>query len=274
MNTDTPGTAIGQLQAKAESGETEAQYQFGICLWEGIGMPADPEAALEWVTLAAGKGHTPAQVWLGSLYLSSQDEEQARFWFEKAALQGNARAMYYLSLIYVRGNVFGADPMLAFEWLKKAAENGLTEAMCKLGIMHCLGHGVEKDHHHAVQWFQEAALKGDSNAQILLATAYLTGAGVPQEESAATYWFVQVKNSCTDSKTFLVMADMVSEGGLMPCSRVSSFILLSIHGSLFPETKVDLSTLTGAMSEEQLIQAKRIVRHILPEGGHGARTLQ
>ena len=53
-----------------------------------------------------------------------------------------ARAMYYLSLIYVRGNVFGADPMLAFEWLKKAAENGFTEAMCKLGIMHCLGHGV------------------------------------------------------------------------------------------------------------------------------------
>ena len=89
MDTGTPDTAIGQLKAKAESGETEAQYQLGICLWEGIGMPVDPDAALEWVILAAGGGHAPAQSWLGSLYLSNQDEEQARFWFEKASLQGD-----------------------------------------------------------------------------------------------------------------------------------------------------------------------------------------
>ena len=274
MDTKTTDAAIGKLKAKAESGDVEAQYQFGVCLWEGIGMPVDPEAALEWMVLAAGGGHAPAQSWLGSLHLSNLDEEQARFWYEKAALQGDARAMYYLSLIYVRGNVFGADPMLAFEWLKKAAENGFTEAMCKLGIMHCLGHGVEKNHQHAAQWFQKAALRGDSNAQMLLATAYLTGSGVPQEENAAIYWFDQVKNSCTDSKAFLIMADTVSEGGLMPSSRVSSYILLSIHGSLFPETKVDISTLTGVMPEEQLAQAKRIVQNILPDKPHEAPFLQ
>ncbi|MBS7328415.1 MAG: sel1 repeat family protein [Oxalobacter sp.] len=274
MDTGTPDTAIGQLKAKAESEETEAQYQLGICLWEGIGMPVDPDAALEWVILAAGGGHAPAQSWLGSLYLSNQDEEQARFWFEKASLQGDARAMYYLSLIYVRGNVFGADPMLAFEWLKKAAENGFTEAMCKLGIMHCLGHGVEKNHSNATQWFQKAALKGDPNAQILLATAYLTGSGVPQEENAAVYWFNQVKNSCTDSKTFLIMADTVSEGALMPSCRVASYILLSIHGSLFPETKVDISTLTGAMPEGQLAQARRIVQSLLYDSSHATPFLQ
>lgn len=144
MDTDTPDTAIGQLKAKAESGETEAQYQLGVCLWEGIGMPADSETALEWVTLAASGGHTPAQSWLGSLHLSNQDEEQARFWFEKAALQGDARAMYYLSLIYVRGNVFGADPLLAFEWLKKLQKTVSPKPCVNLVSCTALGMALRK----------------------------------------------------------------------------------------------------------------------------------
>ena len=157
---------------------------------------------------------------------------------------------------------------------EKAAENGFAEAMCKLGIMHCLGHGVEKNLSNATQWLQKAALKGDPSAQILLATAYLTGSGVPQEESAAIYWFNQVKNSCTDSKTFLIMADTVSEGALMPSCWVASYILLCIHGSLFPETKVDISTLIGAMPEEQLIQTKRIVQQLLSDNSLATPFLQ
>lgn len=265
---------LKQLGIQAEARKPEAQYQFGICLWEGIGISSNRENALEWITLAAGQGYTPAQAWLGSLYLSWREEEQARFWFEKAALQGDPRAMYYLSLIYIQGNIFGADPMLAFEWLKKSAENGFAEAMGRLGIMYCLGHGTGKDHQAAMQWFQKAALKGDHNAQMLLATAYLTGSGVPQDETSAVYWFDQVRQTCTDNKAFLIMADTILEGTLMPSCRVSSYVLLSIHGTLFPEIKVDMSTLIGTMSNEQLSQAKFIVKSILTDNKEPYHPIQ
>lgn len=70
------------------------------------------------------------------------------------------------------------------------------------------------------------------------------------------------------------MADTVSEGALMPSCWVASYILLCIHGSLFPETKVDISTLIGAMPEEQLIQTKRIVQQLLSDNSLATPFLQ
>ena len=257
---------IQQLEAKAAAGDAESQYYLGVCLAQGIGTEIDHDAALEWVTMAAGQGHTSAQIWLGNLYLSAHDEEQARYWYEQAAVQGNADAMYYLSLIYMRGNVFGADPDIAFQWLNKAAENGHIQAMSRLAYMYCLGQGVEQSYEQATVWFEKAAFNGDTTAQAILASAFLTGCAVPQHESSAIYWFSQIKQTCTSTRTLLTLADTVLEGTLIPSAPVASYVLLRIHGAIFPDIKVNLDTLIGTLTDEQIAQGNRVVDAVLDDG--------
>ena len=54
--------------------------------------------------------------------MAGQSEEEARYWFEQAAIAGDVTAMHTLALIYLRGNVCNEDPTIALAWLKKAAE--------------------------------------------------------------------------------------------------------------------------------------------------------
>ena len=256
---------IKQLEDRAVTGDTKSQYHLGVCLAQGIGMPVDHDAALEWITMAADKGYIPAQMWLGNLYLTAHDEEQARHWYELASLQGNTDAMYYLSLIYLRENVAGADPTLAFEWLKKAAEGGHLGAVERLAYMYCLGHGVEQNDEEAMAWFEKAAFMGDTTAQAILATGFLTGFGVPAHEFSATYWFSQLKQTCTSPRTLLTLADTVMEGTLIPSAPVASYILLRIHNAIFPDTRVNLDTLIGTLSEQQLAHGNHIVDTVLKD---------
>jgi TPR repeat protein len=262
MSKTHPG--IQKLIKDAENGHTNAQYELGVCLMEGIGVPQDTEEGLARLTQAGSAKHIAAQRYLGSLYLAGQNEEESRYWFEQAALGGDVTAMHTLALIYLRGNVCNADPSIALAWLKKAAENGHTASMTRLGVICCLGIGVNKDYAEAVKWFRNAAQKGDPNAQMLLASAYLTGCGVSANETDATYWFKQVMLTFPDENAMLTMADTVNDGTLMPKSKVAAYVILGLHGANFPSTQVDTSTLASTMTASELNQAKRILANTQP----------
>ena len=256
---------IQQLEACARAGHAESQYYLGVCLAQGIGVPLDQDTALKWVRRAAGKGHIPAQTWLGNLYLSAHDEERARYWYEQAALLGNSDAMYYLSLIYLRGNVLGADPDIAFQWLKKAADHEHLDAMGRLGYMYCLGIGTKQNYELAMIWFEKAGHLGDTVAQALLGTAFLTGCGVQKHEHSARYWFSQLKLSVVSPKTLTTLADIVFEGSLMPRSPVAAYILLCIHGKIYPDFKVNLEPIVSLLSDYQLHHADRMVKSVIED---------
>src|SRR5580698_10392374 len=60
-------------------------------------LSGDPEQAAMWVRSAADCGLAAAQLRLGRMLLTGTgvplDQEQARAWFERAALQGDAEAL-------------------------------------------------------------------------------------------------------------------------------------------------------------------------------------
>jgi len=78
-----------ELQAKAESGDAEAQYNLGVLYAEGQGGP--------------------------------RDYTEARAWYLKAAAQGLAEAQYGLGLLYAKGRGVPPDDVQAYMWLNLAA---------------------------------------------------------------------------------------------------------------------------------------------------------
>ncbi|GAB5499878.1 MAG: hypothetical protein PsegKO_21890 [Pseudohongiellaceae bacterium] len=128
---------ITAVEARAESGEAEAEFLIGTAFAEGLGKPADPEQAVAWYRRAAEQGHILAQHNLGNVSFSGngvpQSDERAVYWWTLAAEQGDAIPQF------------------------------------RLGQMYEQGRGVEQDLEQAIAWYQDSAGRGNSNARAALA---------------------------------------------------------------------------------------------------------
>lgn len=128
---------ITAVEARAESGEAEAEFLMGTAFAEGLGKPVDPEQAVAWYRRAAGQGHILAQHNLGNVSFSGngvpQSDERAVYWWTLAAEQGDAIPQF------------------------------------RLGQMYEQGRGVEQDLEQAIAWYQDSARRGNSNARAALA---------------------------------------------------------------------------------------------------------
>lgn len=127
----TPLFAADSLQAAAENGDREAQYQLAIKILQNHEQPNFP-AAVKWLTAAAENGHAEAQYSLALRYLLGQGVEKnpkvAADWLQLAAEQGHADAQYSLGLRYLWGQGRAKDLALAQNWLQQAAAQGQKEA--------------------------------------------------------------------------------------------------------------------------------------------------
>jgi len=122
--------AIASLRAAAEAGQSEAQFNLGLCYKRGEGVERDAAAAVHWFSRAAREGHEPlAQTNLGVSYYFGEGVEQnateAVGWFGLAAEQGEPNAMHNLGMCYAQGvGVPRADKLRALELLARAAQKG------------------------------------------------------------------------------------------------------------------------------------------------------
>lgn len=90
------GTAAAQdraaLQARAEAGEAQAQYDLARAYERGQGLPQSDQEAVHWLTAAAVQDHPEAALDLGWMlangYGVEKDAEQAFYWFARAAVLG------------------------------------------------------------------------------------------------------------------------------------------------------------------------------------------
>jgi TPR repeat protein len=92
MDQEKAGEALPLLEECAECGHLAAQFMLSTILRE-LGKH---EAANQWLMHAAEHGSIDAQYELGMLYESGcgldKNDEQALFWYRKAATAGNALA--------------------------------------------------------------------------------------------------------------------------------------------------------------------------------------
>ncbi len=184
--------AVAWFKVAAERNDPQAQYNLAQCYEYGDGVSRDYEQAVFWFTKAAGHGMPEAQNNLGEHYYYGrgikQDFSRAVSLYSKSAEQGLAMGQYNLSVCYSEGNGVEQDYEKAFYWIKKAAEQGFEVAQYNVGGCYYNGKGVEQDYELAVDWYRKAAEQGYADAQYNLGVCYINGTGVESNIKEAIVW--------------------------------------------------------------------------------------
>lgn len=163
--------------------EAEAASQTASLAPPAAGMPlatmqppaSDPQPAPEGLQPVTGLGELPAG--LGGAGV------------RKAALDGDARAVYELAARAADGPAGSRDPKVALRLFERAAVAGLAPAQFRLGNMFEKGVGTPRDLSLARVWYERAAERGNAKAMHNLAVLYAEGAAGKPDYAAATQWF-------------------------------------------------------------------------------------
>lgn len=132
--------AMGWYRKAAEQGYAPAEYNLGLMYAQGEGAKRDPAMAKKWFRRAADHGSVEAQVKLAEIAIVSGNDEEAFFWFSKAAEQDDADAAFNVGSLYYLGRGVAKDEAKAAEHYRKAARLGMVEARQALKS---LGHEPE-----------------------------------------------------------------------------------------------------------------------------------
>ena len=120
--------------------------------------------------------------------------EEAVMYYQKAAIQGDARAQNNLAICYNRGEGVAKDMGKAVQWYRKSADQGNPIAQSNLAVCYLYGDGVTKDWAMAVSLYKEAAAQDHAFAQRKLAQCYQFGKGIQKNDQEAAKWYEKAAN--------------------------------------------------------------------------------
>ncbi|MEN5083145.1 hypothetical protein ABE438_11730 [Bosea sp. TWI1241] len=118
-----------------------------------------------------------------------RDPQLALKLFERAAVAGLAPAQFRLGNMFEKGIGTTRDPALARVWYGRAAESGNAKAMHNLAVLHAEGVDGKPDYATAAQWFRRAAELGVRDSQYNLAILLGRGLGAPADMAQSYRWF-------------------------------------------------------------------------------------
>ena len=119
------------------------------------------------------------------------DFELAAEAYRKAAVQGNALALYNLGVLYLEGSGVTRDVVQSASLLSAAAARNVSAAQYLLGTLHVKGEGVQRDPQKAFVLFSEAAAAGHIDATEAVAECYFRGLGIPRHMRMAAHFFAE-----------------------------------------------------------------------------------
>jgi TPR repeat protein len=105
------------------------------------------------------------------------------------AKKGDAKAQFYIGLIYDMGDIGLMDKAKAVEWYEKSAKQGFAKAQYDMGVMLSKGEGINKDLKMAKMWYELSAKQGNGYAMYNLGVIYHRGYGVDKNISIAKEWY-------------------------------------------------------------------------------------
>lgn len=194
------GEAIEQLEAEASRGDAQARERLGDLYLNGRGRPANVNLALAHYGAAARSGRTGAQLKLARLLQEGADgippdPAKAASYFQMAADQGHAGAVYALAQMYADGEGVPQDGARAVALYRESVEQGETRAYVRLGDLYAKGDAVSLNYEEAVGWYTLAAEHGDPRGFYRLGEAYERGHGVPEDLVQALMWYSLAQQS-------------------------------------------------------------------------------
>ena len=170
------------LLKKAQSGDVEAQYQYGMQY-----LFVDSPIAFKWLKEAASKNHHGALWVLGSIFFNKAEHIEQ---LKREADLNDPVSCFVLGQHYLYAVGVERDTHKGQELLAKASEGGMALPAFNLGIMYLNGELLsEKDHKKAIHWFKEAYRLGSDVSACALMHIY-NGKYDPEDADPkqAEYW--------------------------------------------------------------------------------------
>ncbi|NHZ39161.1 SEL1-like repeat protein [Massilia aquatica] len=188
--------AYAQWLPLAEQGHAESQFNIGLMLRDGLGVPADAARSLDWTRKAAAANYPEAYLALGVRYangsgVAKDPVEALRLWRLGAAL-GDANSAFYVGQALFFGLDVPRDGPGGLKLLLQAAQADTpsVRAQSILGMIYLNGEdGVARDYAKARQWLTLAAAGEDSQAQHHLGVMHQFGRGGPADMRRAIGWY-------------------------------------------------------------------------------------
>jgi hypothetical protein len=157
-----PTDLINKLTVHADKGNMYAQYALGM--FYRIGIFYDSEKSMKLLKLAAEQGLAQAQNFLGQIYFSLSNQQEAAKLFKLAADQGDVNGLVNLAFSYNFGCGVEEDSEEALRLCKLAAEKGDSAAIAFAAELY-----LEKsDLINAIYWYNKLKLKPERPLQIEL----------------------------------------------------------------------------------------------------------
>ncbi len=182
-----PGERAAFLRNAAEQGHAEAQAVYGQMLLDGIGVGADPRAALGWFVRAAAQHHLMALNMVGRCYDLGWgvgvDEARAAECYRVAATRGLVEAIYNYATLLTLGRGVTEDKAAALALFERAATLGYAKAVNYVGSFAEDGWACERDLVRAAACYAQAAEGGDfrgafNHARMMLIDGKIEEAGL------------------------------------------------------------------------------------------------
>jgi TPR repeat protein len=193
-----------RLMAKAQKGDSEAQWAVGSWLEDGLVDSAgrilarpDFRAAVRWYRKSAVAANASGQICLGVCLCDGRgvrrDDVEGLRWFKRALRQGDTCAPNNIARVYQdRGNY-----RRAMFWYRHAVACGDGDALVELGRGYYGGIGARRNPKQAVRLFRRAIISrnitqaGREDAMFRLGLAFYEGRGVKRSGVRAIQWLRQ-----------------------------------------------------------------------------------
>jgi TPR repeat protein len=161
---------IDLIKKDADNGNTIAEYNFGKCLYYGLGIKKDKKLGLAYLKKASDKNFLKATFEIGLIEFSKRDNKEKGY--EKILLTADAgliEAQEEIGNIFNFGNGRGTWD-LAVKYYKMASEQGSAAADLNLGIIY-----------YRTRWTENVNSEMDEEGKIIVTLKYCT------EEDVETY---------------------------------------------------------------------------------------
>ena len=237
-------------------------------------IEAGDNGGLEPLRKSANLGYAPAQYYLAKLYEDGKaglkkDVPDARRWTERAAANGEPRAMHNLATFYYYGEGGPQNTAAAVDWFKKAANLGWVDSQFNLAVMYEKGLGVRQNPSEAYKWYVIAGRGGDEPSRgkatdlkkllspVELATAENAAAGFRAESPNASARAEAPSAPMANASLMLAQRALArlgyyqgpSDGAPSPALRLAISAYqrdqgLAVSGALTPELMQQFATAT------------------------------
>ncbi|MEA3042049.1 MAG: uncharacterized protein QOC65_1538 [Sphingomonadales bacterium] len=150
-----------RLERLADGGNAEASYHLGMLYNNGIGVPQDPRRAFTLFHAAAEGGDPLGAYKLGCYYAGqfgsvavAPDDAQALRWKLVAARAGYALAQLDVAIHYARHDRWAES----LPWFSAAGRQGEAQALYNLSVLYREGRGTGRSPPHAWATFRLSQL--------------------------------------------------------------------------------------------------------------------